>query len=52
MDKEDLIKAVKDKIDFEEQWLLDVFLDDGNITPMDVKIAMDGIRYVLKEQGK
>lgn len=49
MKKEDLIEAILKQIDFEENWLRDVFAEYGHIAPMDVHIAMDGIRHVFKD---
>ena len=39
---------INEEIDFEEQWLNDVFREDKGITLRDIEIAMNGIRHVVK----
>lgn len=41
-------QGIIDKIDFEENWLKDVKMQQGFVSISDIEVAMDAIRSVVK----
>lgn len=56
LQKEDINDDVKERIlktiDFEEKWLNDVWWESKSISPRNVNIAMNAIRYVVDKYNK
>ena len=46
---EEELEQIKAKIDFEENWLKNIKMENGFISIADIEVAMSGIRSVIAE---